>query len=479
MRNVHAVCFPFQAQSHIGPMLKLAMILHHRGFFVTFVNSEFTHRRMLRSGCLTSLEGLPGWRFVSIPDGLPPSDTDADQDLPALCDSSRTLMVGPFSDLIEKMLKESSDFSRISHIVADGLLNFVASPASEKFGIPLVHLFTIAACSLLALKYYRSFFEKCIKPFKGYEPDKIFGIGGSENTINWIPGMKNMRPCDMPCLFRAADEEDTFMSFIMDVLDRTDKANVTIIRTFEKLERNALDAISSLIPKTYTIGPFHFLLEKIHQEKSISEHIHGNLWEEHVECLQWLDSKEPGSVLYVNFGSAAFLTHGQLTEFAMGLANSECSFLWVLRPDLMNGETATLPPSFVDQTKERGFLSSWCPQEKVLKHKSVRGFLTHCGWNSLLESLGAVVPMICWPNFGDQQTNARYASTEWKVGLEACRGSVVRDKIEDIIRELFAGKKGKVMKKTAMEWKGLAEDAVSPSGSSIKNLEEVFGQALV
>ncbi|KAI4312301.1 hypothetical protein MLD38_037126 [Melastoma candidum] len=477
MRNQHAVCVPFQAQSHIGGMLKVAKILHHRGFFITFVNTEFNHRRLLRSGGLTSLEDIPGWRFASIPDGLPLTDADATQDIPAMCDSSRNFMSGPFTDLIAGLNKDTLESPRVSHIVSDGFSNFVTSPAAEKFGIPLIHLFTISACSLLALKHHRQFLEKCIKPMNGMRESNKIGYYGSEGTIDWIPGMKNMRPCDMPYFFGATNEEDdTFLHFVMDIMDQTGKADATMLLTFEKLESDALRALSRMIPNICGIGPLHVLLERIPQDESVSKHIHGNLWKEHVECLEWLDKKEPESVLYVNFGSVAFLTHEQLIELAMGVANSKHPFLWVLRSDLVNGETAILPSEFIEETKDRGFLSGWCPQEKVLNHPSVGGFLTHNGWNSTFESLSLGVPMICWPSLMDQQTNARYVCAEWKVGLEAGWENARRDKIEGVVRELLGSEKGRELKKRAMEWKRLAEEAVSPGGSSVKSLDEVFGR---
>ncbi|KAI3952377.1 hypothetical protein MKX01_005244 [Papaver californicum] len=111
--------------------------------------------------------------------------------------------------------------------------------------------------------------------------------------------------------------------------------------------------------------------------------------------------------MYVNFGSITVMTTQQLVECAWGLANSKHNFLWIIRPGLVVGELASLPVEFTEETKERGLLASWCPQEDVLHHASIAGFLTHCGWNSTLESLSCGVPLICWPFFGDQQTNCR------------------------------------------------------------------------
>jgi hypothetical protein len=80
----HAVCVPFPAQGHVTPMMRLAKLLHWRGFHITFVNTEFNHMRLVRSKGPDHMKGLPDFRFETIPDGLPPSDRDATQDVPAL-----------------------------------------------------------------------------------------------------------------------------------------------------------------------------------------------------------------------------------------------------------------------------------------------------------------------------------------------------------------------------------------------------------
>lgn len=127
--------------------------------------------------------------------------------------------------------------------------------------------------------------------------------------------------------------------------------------------------------------------------------IASSLWTEDTECLDWLDTKEPNSVVYVNFGSTTVMTNEQLVEFSWGVANSNKTFLWIIRPGLVAGDSAVVPPEFLEETKGRGKLASWCPQEQVLTHSAIGGFLTHSGWNSTLESLCGGVPMICWPFF--------------------------------------------------------------------------------
>lgn len=113
----HAVCIPYPCQGHINPMLKLAKILHHKGFHITFVNTEYNHRRLLKSRGPDSLNGFPSFRFETIPDGLPPCDADATQDIPSLCESTTTTCLRPFKELLAKLNTiSSSNVPRVSCI---------------------------------------------------------------------------------------------------------------------------------------------------------------------------------------------------------------------------------------------------------------------------------------------------------------------------------------------------------------------------
>jgi UDP:flavonoid glycosyltransferase YjiC (YdhE family) len=231
-----------------------------------------------------------------------------------------------------------------------------------------------------------------------------------------------------------------------------------------------------MLPPVYSIGPLHLLLNQV--TDSDLKLIGSNLWIEESGCLEWLDSKEPNSVVYVNFGSITVMTSDQLTEFAWGLANSDQTFLWVIRPDLVAGDSAMLPPEFVSATKERGLFASWCSQEQVLSHPSIGGFLTHNGWNSTIESICGGVPMICWPFFAEQQTNCRYCCTEWGIGMEI-NSDVKRGEVESLVRELMGGEKGSEMKKKTREWKKMAEEAITSTGSSCMNLDDMINKVLL
>ncbi|KAJ9673856.1 hypothetical protein PVL29_023418 [Vitis rotundifolia] len=452
-KKPHAVCIPFPAQGHIKPMLNLAKLLHFRGFQITFVNTEFNHRRLLKARGPNSLDGLPSFQFETIPDGLQPSDVDATQDIPSLCVSTKNNCLPPFRRLLSKL---NHDGPPVTCIFSDAAMSFTLDAAQE-LGIPDLLLWTASACGFMAYVQYRSLMDKGFTPLKD---ESYLTNGYLDTVIDWIPGMKGIRLKDMPSFIRTTDPDDVMLGFAVGELERARKASAIILNTFDALEQEVLDAIAPMYPPIYTIGPLQLLLDQIHDSEL--QLIGSNLWKEDEECLQWLDSKGPNTVVYVNFGSITVLKPEHLIE-----------------PDLVSAASAILPPEFLAETKDRGLLASWCSQERVLGHPAVGGFLTHSGWNSILESVCCGVAMICWPFFAEQQTNCRYCCTEWGIGMEI-DSEVKRDDVERLVRELMEGEKGEEMKKKTMEWKKIAHEATTaPSGSSFSNLDRMIKQLLL
>jgi UDP:flavonoid glycosyltransferase YjiC (YdhE family) len=221
--------------------------------------------------------------------------------------------------------------------------------------------------------------------------------------------MKNIQLKDLLSFIRTTDINETL--FDMHGLEARNCLNSSaiIFNTFDEFEYEVLDAISAIFPCIYNIGPLPLLGRHVldSQYKSLSL----SLWKEDSKCLQWLDKREPNSIVYVNYGSVTVMTEQHLKEFAWGLANSKHPFLWIVRSDVVLGGLANLLEQFFEETKDRGLLVSWCPQEQVLAHPSIGLFLTHCGWNSTLESICCGVPIICWPFLTEQQTNCWCACT--------------------------------------------------------------------
>lgn len=468
----HAIFIPCPAQGHINPMFKLAKILHHKGFHITFVHTEFNQRRLLRSRGKKALDGLPSFQFETIPDGLPFSDADATQDVPSLCDSTSKNCLVPFRQLVTR-LNSSPGVPPVSCIVSDGIMSFTLEVARE-LGIPDVFFWTTGAGGVMAYLNYRNLVENGYTPLKDWS---CLTDGYLDTVIDWIPGMKGIRLKDFPSFIRTTDRNDIMLNFAINQVEKIHDASALILNTFDAMEPDVLDAFSSILPAVYTLGPLHLIEDQLPDNELKSWG--SNLWKEEPGCIEWLDSKEPNSVVYVNFGSVTVMTPQQLAEFAWGLAKSGRTFLWIIRPDLVIGETAILPPEFVLDTKERGLLASWCPQVDVLKHPSIGGFLTHCGWNSTFESICAGVPMVCWPFFAEQQTNCWYCCNHLGIAMEI-DNNVKSDEVEKLVNELMVGDRGQEMKKKAAELMKLAEEAITaPSGSSYKNLESLIHNVLM
>ncbi|KAI8016032.1 7-deoxyloganetin glucosyltransferase [Camellia lanceoleosa] len=432
LEKPHAVCIPYPAQGHINPMLKLSKLLHQRGFHITFVNTEFNHKRLLKSRGPDSLNGLSSFRFETIPDGLPESDADATQDVPSLCESTRKHCLAPFKDLLSKLNDTaSSNVPPVTCIVSDGAMSFTVD-AGEELGIPEVLLWTASACGFMGYEQYRNLIDKGYIPLK----DKSCMTNGYLDTvIDWIPGMKGIRLKDLPSFLRTTDLSDFMIDFVFGEIERARRASAIIFNTFEKLEHNVLEALSSIFPPIYTIGPLHLLKNQINDDSL--KLIGSNLWKEEPECLEWLNTKEPSSVVYVNFGSITVMTPNQMVEFAWGLANSNQTFLWIIRPDLVIWRLGT----FFHR-------NSWKQQKK------------EAYWQ-----VGA--------------PKSKFLTTRLLEGMEI-DNDVKKDEVESLVRELMVGEKGKEMKKKAMEWKRLAQEATeSSSGSSFLNLDKVVNQVLL
>ncbi|PWA63862.1 UDP-glucuronosyl/UDP-glucosyltransferase [Artemisia annua] len=163
-KKPHAVCIPHPAQGHINPMLELAKILHAKGFLITFVNTEFSHQRLVRSQGSDTLSSFSSFRFETIPDGLPPPDNkDVTQDVNIVLKSLHETGFTPFKSLVSKI--NASD-TPVTCIVADFLMGFTL-PVAKELGIPKVLLWTSGAGSLILYDQYPNLIEKGLMPLKG------------------------------------------------------------------------------------------------------------------------------------------------------------------------------------------------------------------------------------------------------------------------------------------------------------------------
>lgn len=473
----HAVCVTFPAQGHVFPMMQLAKLLHSRGFFITFVNTEFNHNRLIRAKGKSSsdwVHSFPDFKFESMSDGLPPSDRNATQDPPSLCYALRDNCLPSSRELLARV-RSADGVPPITCVISDALMSG-SMEAAQEIGIPAVLLWTASACGFMGYLQYPEFLRRGIIPFK----DENYKHDGTLNkSVDWIPGMKNMRLGDFPSLMRITNADDILFTFQKDVVQSCLKASAILFNTFDSFEQEVLESIvNSISPRIYTIGPLH-LLEQKHVPESPLKLFRPSLWRDDIHCLEWLAQRKPKSVVYVNYGSITVMSKENLVEFAWGLANSKHPFLWVVRPDVVD-ELESLPREFIHETSDRGLVVTWCSQEQVLVHPAVGVFLTHCGWNSFLEGVcGGGLPVICWPFFFEQPTNCRYAcrDDEWGIGVEVNQ-EVKRKEIEDLVREVMDGEKGEQLKIKALGWREKAEETTNIGGSSFDNFERFVKEAL-
>lgn len=198
------------------------------------------------------------------------------------------------------------------------------------------------------------------------------------------------------------------------------------------------------------------------------------------KCLAWLDTQPRGSVVLLCFGSKGVFSEAQLREIAFGLERSMYRFLWVVRSpqgvDIEPNLEELLPKGFLERTKERGLVvKSWLPQNAVLAHRAVAGFVTHCGWNSVLEAVRHGVPMVAWPLYAEQRMNSVVMIEEMKVAIGIVsnsehNGLVGRVEMERRVRELMESEE---VRQRCREVKGMAMVAWDLGGSSATNFSKL------
>jgi len=302
-----------------------------------------------------------------------------------------------------------------------------------------------------------------------------------------VPGTPPMPGRDMPTPLQDRSDE-AFYWFHHHSLRLWEVTGI-LLNTFEDLEPEAIKALVEgkisnptdidRMPRLYPVGPL-ISSSPLEQNGKLVE-------DERADCLKWLDNQPPSSVLFVSFGSGTALPMAQVTELALGLEASGHHFLWVLRSPsssfLSIEETELsqlLPEGFQSRTQDRGLVvASWAPQIPVLAHPSTGGFLSHCGWNSTLESISHGVPMICWPLFAEQRMNRILLANEFKVAIAAKMESddfVRREEVERAVRELMEEESGMRVRARVKELKEKAVSALEEGGSSYKAMADAMSE---
>ena len=304
-----------------------------------------------------------------------------------------------------------------------------------------------------------------------------------------LPGLQFLTTRDLPSFF--LDSTSTMSSLIIQTFEGqfrdldVETSPRVLVNTFEALEPEALRAVDklNLIP----IGPLipsAFLDAKDPSDSSFG----GDIFEASNDYVEWLDSKAEASVVYLSFGSFCVLPKKQMEEIARALLDCGRPFLWVIREKKKKGkeEKEKLREeegkaeeeelSCREELEQMGKIVKWCSQVGVLSHASLGCFVTHCGWNSTMESLVSGVPVVTLPQWLDQKTNAKLIEDVWKIGVRVDRevneeGVVQAEEIRRCLDVVMgSGEKGNELRSNARRWKELAREAVKEGGSSEKNL---------
>ncbi|KAH7848866.1 hypothetical protein Vadar_009425 [Vaccinium darrowii] len=463
----HIVVLPSPGMGHIIPLFQLAkrLVTHHR-FRVSFL-------------VVTTADPIPAaqtnlLRYTAVPSDLhvidlPPvyvSDLLADvpPGLTPLCvmvEHSLRLNLRP-------VLLELS--TRPTAIVID-LFCTQAFDICGELSIPVYSFFT-ASTVLMAFSLYLPTLDRETEGEFVDLPEPV-----------QVPGCRPIRTEDLLDQVRIRKSDEYKWYFLH--VSRLPKAAGIFTNTWKDFDPVPFLALKENpfflnipTPPVHPIGPL------VKEEEPITE--------SDKEILTWLDKQKPDSVLFVALGSGGTLSSKQLTELAFGLEHSQRHFILVGRtPNDASAMGAFysaggneddpktyLPEGFVKRTEGVGLVvNSWAPQVAILSHASTGGFLSHCGWNSTLESMVHGVPMITWPLYAEQRMNATHLAEEvgvaMKTVVEPWNEVVGREEIERVVRMVMEGEEGKVIRKRAKELRDSARIALESGGSSGDSLARV------
>ncbi|XVF58418.1 hypothetical protein PTKIN_Ptkin07bG0065200 [Pterospermum kingtungense] len=444
MGNPHILVIPYPMQGHITPLMELSQNLAKHGFKITFVNSDFNHKRIVDASA-NEVDNLI--RLVSIPDGL--EDGDNRNDPTKLTLGMIEVMAGELKKLIEKI--NSSEDDMITCVVADMGLGWAVLLAAE-LGIKKATFHPASALSF-------AFIDRIPQLLQ----DGVIDENGTPTNRHQVIQLSPTTPPVNPKNLWWTNLTDfSTQQMVFDYIQGNHKvvstADWLISNSAYDLEPGAFSLVTKLLP----IGPF--------SASSQLENLAGVLFPEDTICLTWLNQQAPRSVIYASFGSLSVFNQIQFQELALGLEHSNRPFLLVVKPD-HEGKNDLLPEGFQERVAKQGKVVDWAPQRRVLAHPSVACFLSHCGWNSTVEGVSSGVPFLCWPNSSDQFMNESYICETWKVGLKFERdesGIVTREEFKQKIEQLVGDENFKAQ---ALKLKEMVINCVKEGGNSNRTLQ--------
>lgn len=453
----HIAFVPTPGMGHLIPLIEFArrLVLHH-GFSITFLIPTDGSPVSPQKSVLKALPSAINYVF------LPPVALD---DLPddVLVETriSHTIILSV--PHLRNSLRALAESTRLVALVVD-LFGTEAFDVAKEFGIRPYIFFPTTAMVLSLIFHIPELDQKFSCEYRDLpEPLKL-------------PGCPPVRGRDL--IDPIQDRKNDAYKWIVRHAERYKTAAGIMVNSFKDLEPGALKALKESEPEyppVYPVGPL---------TRSGSDNRDGGS-----ECLAWLDHQPSGSVLFVSFGSGGTLSQQQINELALGLEMSGQRFLWVAKSpnekvanaSFFSAQTVKnpldfLPKGFLERTQGLGLVvPSWAPQVEILSHGSTGGFLTHCGWNSTLETIVHGVPMIAWPLFAEQRMNVILLAGDLKAALAINNDNclVSREEIAETVRKLFDGEGGKRVRNKIKDLKDVAAMALSQDGTSARSLAEV------
>ncbi|XP_074582114.1 malvidin galactosylase UGT88C3-like [Curcuma longa] len=468
MAKGKVVLLPIPSAGHIMSMLELAKLLHRYHFSVTVLIAPVPGLPV--DGCIASVaaSGLD-IDFCHLQPVDLPKDADGPEDfISAYMEEQKHQIKAALQDLLR------SGDAPLAALIVD-LFATGAIDAAADLGVPCYVYFASNAAFLALMLYLPTLEEKFPVEFEEMEEEVR------------VPGVCPIPPISMPSCF-LRKKSGRYTCFVHHGRRYSELKGI-VINTFTDLEPATLRALEEGLcapgrrtPPVYPVGP---LIAREEGEKS-RQH----------ECVVWLDKQPARSVVFLCFGSKGCFSAAQVAEIAAGLEGSGCRFLWALRvaseeevfgirkPADAKPEQV-LPEGFLERTKARGMVwPSWAPQAEILAHRAVGGFVTHCGWNSCLESLQCGVPLLGWPLYAEQHSNAVVMAEEMGVALqlkaERAKGNFVKaEELEKGVRALMGeSEEGRRVRTKAEEMMAAAKKAREEGGSSFVNMEALVQELL-
>ncbi|CAM0946220.1 unnamed protein product [Alopecurus aequalis] len=471
----HYVLVPVAAHGHLIPMLDLARLLASRGARASLVTTPLNVARLrgvadpsARSKSLLEIVELP---FSPVDFGLPPDCQNADK----ITDNTQFApfflalrnLAGPFEAYVHSLVP------RPSCIIYDWCNSWTAGVASN-LGIPRL-FFHGPPC----------FYSLCDLLADVHGLREQIAAAGDQETHD-VPGMPvsvKVTKDTAPGWFYAPGSEwlrDEAMAAM-----RT--ADGAVVNTFLELEGEFVTCYEAALGKpVWTLGPFCLHNQ---DEDDMASRGGDRSGVSESAITKWLDEQVPDSVVYVSFGSVARKLPKQLFEVGHGLEDSGKPFLWVVKDsELALPEVQGWLEVLEARTAGRGLVvRGWAPQLAILSHGAIGGFVTHCGWNSVVESIAHGVPVVTWPHFADQFLNEQLAVDVLGVGVpigittpvmildDDVAAPVVRGDVARAVSTLVdGGEEAEERRRKAKEYGAKARVAMKEGGDSYKKLAQLI-----